>query len=205
MEKKQVYFDKIIDEWKGKVNDLTSELDASRKEARNYSTEVSRTKAIYEENAEQIEVARRENKNLAEEIKDLAEQISQGGRNIHEIEKQRNRLQVEKDELAGALEEAESALEQEENKVLRVQLELSQVRQEVDRRLQEKEEEFANTRKNHQRALDSMQASLEAESNGKSEALRMKKKLESEINELEIALDHSNKANAEAQKTVKKY
>src|SRR5690606_10780371 len=86
-----------------------------------------------------------------------------------------------------------------------VQLELSQVRQEVDRRLQEKEEEFENTRKNHQRALDSMQASLEAEANGKLEALKMKKKLESDINELEIALDHSNKSNAEAQKTVKKY
>lgn len=33
----------------------------------------------------------------------------------------------------------------------------------------------------------------------------MKKKLESDINELEIALDHSNKANAEAQKAIKKY
>ena len=61
-----------------------------------------------------------------------------------------------------------------------------------------KDEEFENTRKNHQRALDSMQASLEAEARGKAEALRMKKKLESDINELEIALDHANKANAEA-------
>lgn len=50
-----------------------------------------------------------------------------------------------------------------------------------------------------------MQASLEAESNGKLEALKMKKKLESDINELEIALDHSNKSNAEAQKSIKKY
>lgn len=48
-------------------------------------------------------------------------------------------------------------------------------------------------RKNHQRALDSMQASLEAEAKGKAEALRMKKKLEADINELEIALDHANK------------
>lgn len=49
-----------------------------------------------------------------------------------------------------------------------------------------------------------MQASLEAEAKGKAEALRMKKKLESDINELEIALDHSNKANADLQKHVKK-
>lgn len=49
-----------------------------------------------------------------------------------------------------------------------------------------------------------MQASLEAEAKGKAEALRMKKKLESDINELEIALDHSNKANADLQKHIKK-
>merc|ERR1711872_327586 len=65
--------------------------------------------------------------------------------------------------------------------------------------------EFENSRKNHARAMDSLQASLEAESRAKAEALRIKKKLESDINELEIALDHANKANAEAHKSVKRY
>ena len=60
-------------------------------------------------------------------------------------------------------------------------------------------------RKNHQRAMESMQASLEAEQRSKCEALRIKKKLEGDINELEIALDHSNKANSEAQKSIKRY
>ncbi|XP_048508133.1 myosin heavy chain, muscle isoform X17 [Athalia rosae] len=204
-EKKQKAFDKIIGEWKLKVDDLAAELDASQKECRNYSTELFRLKGAYEEGQEQLEAVRRENKNLADEVKDLLDQIGEGGRNIHEIEKARKRLEAEKDELQAALEEAEAALEQEENKVLRSQLELSQVRQEIDRRIQEKEEEFENTRKNHQRALDSMQASLEAEAKGKAEALRMKKKLEADINELEIALDHANKANAEAQKNIKRY
>ena len=53
--------------------------------------------------------------------------------------------------------------------------------------------------------MDSMQASLEAESRAKAEALRIKKKLESDINELEIALDHANKANSEAHKSIKRY
>jgi len=90
---------------------------------------------------------------LSDEVKDLLDQIGEGGRNIHEIEKARKRLEVEKDELQAALEEAEAALEQEENKVLRSQLELSQVRQEIDRRIQEKEEEFENTRWVKQPAL----------------------------------------------------
>merc|ERR1711993_233825 len=128
-----------------------------------------------------------------------------GGRSIHELDKQRRRLEVEKEELQGALEEAEGSLEQEENKVLRAQLELGQVRQEIDRKIQEKVEEFENTRKNHQRAMDSMQASLEAENRAKSEALRIKKKVEGDINELEIALDHANKANSEGHKSVKRY
>merc|ERR1711997_1094764 len=52
---------------------------------------------------------------------------------------------------------------------------------------------------------DSLGASLEAEQRAKSEALRIKKKLESDINELEIALDHANKANSEGQKAIKRY
>ena len=53
--------------------------------------------------------------------------------------------------------------------------------------------------------MDSLGASLEAESRAKAESLRIKKKLESDINELEIALDHANKANAEAHKSIKRY
>merc|ERR1712080_651762 len=65
--------------------------------------------------------------------------------------------------------------------------------------------EFENSRKHHARAMESMQASLESEQNAKAEALRMKKNLEGEINELEIAVDHANKANNEAQKAIKRY
>merc|ERR1711988_914497 len=120
-------------------------------------------------------------------------------------DKQRRRLEVEKEELQSALEEAEGALEAEENKVLRAQLELAQLKQEIDRKIAEKEEEFENTRKNHARAMDSIHASLESEQRAKTEALRIKKKLEGDINELEIAVDQANKANSEAGKAIKRY
>merc|ERR1719384_1685116 len=184
---------------------MTAEVEACNSEFRNYSSEVARLKSAFEETQEQMDVVKRENKNLADEIRDLLDQLGDGGRSIHDLDKQRRRLEVEKEELQSALEEAEGALEAEENKVLRAQLELAQLKQEIDRKIHEKEEEFENTRKNHQRAMDSMQASLEAESRAKAEALRIKKKLESDINELEIALDHANKANAEAHKSVKRY
>ena len=47
--------------------------------------------------------------------------------------------------------------------------------------------------------------SLEAEQRSKGEALRIKKKLEGDINELEIGLDQANKANAEGLKAIKRY
>merc|ERR1711878_105617 len=204
-EKRGKNFDKVVGEWKAKADDLMAELDAAHSEARNYSNERFRLKAAWDEVVEQLDVVRRENKNLADEIKDLLDQLGDGGRSIHELDKQRRRLEVEKEELQAALEEAEAALEQEENKVLRAQLELGQVRQEIDRKIAEKVEEFENTRKNHMRAMDSLQASLDAEQRAKAEALRIKKKLEGDINELEIALDHANKANSEAQKAIKRY
>merc|ERR1711931_241462 len=127
------------------------------------------------------------------------------GRSIHEIDKIRKRLEAEKMELQAALEEAEGALEQEENKVLRAQLELTQVKQEIERRIAEKEEEFEMTRKNYMKALDGMQSALEMETKGKAEALRMKKKLEADVVELETSLEHANAANAESQRTIKRY
>jgi len=180
-------------------------MEASLRECRNVNSELFRLKAAWDEGIENLDSVRRENKNLADEIKDLLDQLGEGGKSIHELDRQRRRLQLEKDELQAALEEAESALEQEENKVVRAGLELQQVKQEIDRRLQEKEEEFESTRKNYQRTIDSMQASLEAEIKGKQEALRVKKKIEADINELEMSLDHANKANAEEQKQIKRY
>ena len=53
--------------------------------------------------------------------------------------------------------------------------------------------------------MESMLASLEFEKGAKAETLRGKKNLEGEINELEIAVDHANKANNEAQKSIKRY
>ncbi|XP_069125116.1 myosin heavy chain, striated muscle isoform X8 [Argopecten irradians] len=205
MEKKQRAFDKTTAEWQAKVNSLQSELENSQKESRGYSAELYRIKASIEEYQDSIGALRRENKNLADEIHDLTDQLSEGGRSTHELDKARRRLEMEKEELQAALEEAEGALEQEEAKVMRAQLEIATVRNEIDKRIQEKEEEFDNTRRNHQRALESMQASLEAEAKGKADAMRIKKKLEQDINELEVALDASNRGKAEMEKTVKRY
>merc|ERR1712033_107622 len=204
-EKRAKNFDKVLGEWQSKASDVAAEVAASQDEGRNYSSELFRLKAAQAESTEALDIVKRENKNLADEIKDLLDQLGDGGRSIHDLDKQRRRLETEKEELQAALEEAEATLEMEENKVLRAQLELAQVKQEIDRRVAEKEDEFNNTRKNHARAMDSIGASIETEQRAKGEALRVKKQLEGEINELEIGLDHANKANSEGLKSIKRY
>jgi len=204
-EKRQRSFDKVIDEWKRKVADLQAELEKAQRENRATAAEVYKLRAQLDEAKDATDAVRRENKNLSDEIHDLTDQLGEGGRSVHEIDKLRRRLELEKEELQAALEEAEGALEQEEAKVARAQQEFNSIRGDIDRRLAEKDEEFESSRKNHQRALESMQASLEAEARGKAEALRSKKKLEQDINELEVALDNANRARAEADKNAKKF
>ncbi|XP_057175658.1 myosin-6 isoform X2 [Triplophysa rosa] len=203
LDKKQRNFDKVLSEWRQKFEETQSELDSSQKESRSLSTELFKLKNSYEEALDQLETIKRENKNLQEEITDLTEQIGEGNKAIHELEKVKKTLDHEKSDIHAALEEAEGTLEHEESKTLRIQLELSQVRTEVERKLAERDEEIDNLRRNHQRALDSMQTTLEAETRARNEANRVKKKMEGDLNEMEIQLNHANRQAVESQRLVR--
>uniref|UniRef100_A0A452IZJ3 Myosin motor domain-containing protein n=1 Tax=Gopherus agassizii TaxID=38772 RepID=A0A452IZJ3_9SAUR len=203
LDKKQRNFDRILAEWKQKYEETQAELEASQKESRSLSTELFKLKNAYEESLDNLETLKRENKNLQEEIADLTDQISLSGKTIHELEKVKKALESEKTDIQAALEEAEGALEHEESKTLRIQLELSQIKADVERKLAEKDEEFENLRRNHQRAMESMQATLDAEAKARNEAIRLRKKMEGDLNEMEIQLSHANRQAAESQKLVR--
>ncbi|ELW53085.1 Myosin-8 [Tupaia chinensis] len=193
LDKKQRNFDKILAEWKQKYEETHAELEASQKEARSLGTELFKMKNAYEESLDQLETLKRENKNLQQEISDLTEQIAEGGKRIHELEKIKKQVEQEKSELQAALEEAEASLEHEEGKILRIQLELNQVKSEIDRKIAEKDEEIDQLKRNHIRVVESMQSTLDAEIRS-----RLKKKMEGDLNEMEIQLNHANRMAAEA-------
>ncbi|KAM5191613.1 myosin-7-like [Mantella aurantiaca] len=203
LDKKQRNFDKVLTEWKQKFEESQTELEVSQKEARSLSTELFKLKNAYEESLEHLETFKRENKNLQEEISDLTEQLGESGKSIHELEKIRKQLEQEKIEIQSALEEAEASLEHEEGKILRAQLELHQVKTDFERKLAEKDEEMEQAKRNNQRMVDSLQTSLEAETRSRNEALRIKKKMEGDLNEMEVQLSQANRQAAEAQKQVK--
>ncbi|PNI58736.1 MYH2 isoform 4 [Pan troglodytes] len=198
LDKKQRNFDKILAEWKQKCEETHAELEASQKEARSLGTELFKIKNAYEESLDQLETLKRENKNLQQEISDLTEQIAEGGKRIHELEKIKKQVEQEKCELQAALEEAEASLEHEEGKILRIQLELNQVKSEVDRKIAEKDEEIDQMKRNHIRIVESMQSTLDAEIRSRNDAIRLKKKMEGDLNEMEIQLNHANRMAAEA-------
>uniref|UniRef100_A0A8C4TK45 Myosin heavy chain 2 n=1 Tax=Erpetoichthys calabaricus TaxID=27687 RepID=A0A8C4TK45_ERPCA len=203
LDKKQRNFDKVLAEWKQKYEECQAELEASVKEARSLSTELFKLKNSYEESLDHLETLKRENKNLQQEIADLTEQIGESGKVIHELEKAKKQAEQEKLELQAALEEAESSLEHEEAKILRIQLELTQVKSEIDRKIAEKDEEIDQMKRNHQRVVETMQSALDAEIRSRNDALRLKKKMEGDLNEMEIQLSHANRQAAEAQKNLR--
>lgn len=86
---------------------------------------------------------------------------------------------------------------------MRVQLELSQVKSELDRKVTEKDEEIEQIKRNSQRAVEAMQSVLDAEIRSRNDALRLKKKMEGDLNEMEIQLSHANRQVAETQKHLR--
>lgn len=73
----------------------------------------------------------------------------------------------------------------------------------IERKLAEKDEEMEQAKRNQQRTVDTLQSSLEAETRSRNEALRLKKKMEGDLNEMEIQLSQANRQAAEAQKHLK--
>lgn len=96
-----------------------------------------------------------------------------------------------------------AALEHEEAKILRIQLELTQVKSEIDRKIAEKDEEIEQLKRNYQRTVETMQSALDAEVRSRNEAIRLKKKMEGDLNEIEIQLSHANRQAAETLKHLR--
>jgi myosin protein heavy chain len=58
-------------------------------------------------------------------------------------------------------------------------------------------------KRNSLRVIDSMQSNLDSEIRSRNDALRIKKKMEGDLNEMEIQLSHANRQASEAQKQLR--
>merc|ERR1719178_373595 len=92
-EKRGKNFDKVLGEWQSKAADVSAEVAASQDEGRNYTSELFRLKATQDEALEQLDIVKRENKNLAEENKVLRAQLELG-----QVKQEIDRRVAEKEE-----------------------------------------------------------------------------------------------------------
>lgn len=51
--------------------------------------------------------------------------------------------------------------------------------------------------------MESMQATLDAEAKSRNEAVRLRKKMEGDLNEIEVQLNHANRQASESQKLLR--
>ncbi|XP_062948083.1 myosin-15 [Cynocephalus volans] len=202
LDQKQQQSDKALADWKQKHEESQELLDASQKEVRALGTELLKFKHAYEESTMGQEMLQRENKKLQEEISNLTNQVREGNKNLIEMEKVKKLIEQEKSEAQVTLEEAEGALERNESKILHYQLELLEAKSDLERRLSEKDEEIENFRRKQQCAIDSLQSSLESEARSRMEATRLKKKMEEDLNEMELQLRCANRQASEANKSL---
>ncbi|XP_063208267.1 myosin-3-like isoform X3 [Chroicocephalus ridibundus] len=180
------------------------------------NSEVAQWRTKYETDAiqrtEELEEAK---KKLSQRLQETGKQAESVNSKCVSLEKMKLKLQGEVEDLtvdkerastlAAALEKKQqnfdkAALEHEEVKILGVNQELTQIKSEIDRKIAEKDEEISQLKKNHQRTVETMQGVLDAEIRSKSESLKLKKKMEGDLNEMEIQLSHANSQAAEAQK-----
>ncbi|KAH8379047.1 hypothetical protein KR009_002819 [Drosophila setifemur] len=93
----------------------------------------------------------------------------------------------------------------EEQRGQRLAADFNQYRHDAERRLAEKDEEVEAIRKQTSIEIEQLHARvIEAETRLKTEVIRIKKKLQIQITELEMSLDVANKTNIDLQKVIKK-
>ena len=101
------------------------------------------------------------------------------------------------------IDESEAAVESEENKHIRLTAEINQRKQDLERRCAEKDDEAEQLRRNGQRALETLQANLDGEIRARGDAVRNRKKMEADFNDMEIQLKTATRSAEEAQRQVK--
>jgi len=204
-EKKAKKADASISDWKLKVSELEAQIESSQQEARKAAAEAVKQRKAAVENDANFEAAKKEIKSLAAELKAATENIGEGGgKNNAETEKLVRKLTGENEELTAALEEAQTTLESESAKLLKTTLEYSSFKASSDRNAADAASEIENSRRNHQRAIEALQGTIDAEVNAKAILQKDAKTNAATIASLEAALEGAERGSTESGKSVKR-
>jgi len=179
--------------------------EVAQRDLRTKQVEVSRLSGELDKTRDQKDQLARENKKMGDELRESKNTVSELTRRLHEYELEIRRLENEREELTAAYKEAEAGRKAEEKRAQSLASEYGQFRHDAERRIQIKEEEVEAIRKQTSIEIEQLNARvMDAETKLKSEVLRIKKKMQITITELEMSLDVANKTNLDLQKTIKR-
>ncbi|CAH2291983.1 myosin heavy chain, skeletal muscle, adult-like [Pelobates cultripes] len=160
------------------------------------NSEVAQWRTKYETDAiqrtEELEEAK---KKLAQRLQEAEEQVEALNAKCSSLEKTKQRLQMEVDDLMMDVERSNAAAAALDKKQRNFD--------KVDRKVAEKDEEIDQIKRNSQRVIDTLTSTLESEIRSRNDALRAKKKMEGDINEMEIQMSHATRQLVETQKQLK--
>jgi len=192
-------------ELRSRLEETVVLYENSQRDLKNKQVELTRVSHELDSTKNQRDGLARENQKLTHENQEARNTITELTRRYHEFEIELRRLENERDELTAAYKEAEAGRKAEEQRAQRLASEYGQYRHEAERRLAEKDEEVEAIRKQTAIEIEQLNARVvEAETRLKTEVMRIKKKLQIHITELEMSLDVANKTNIDLQKIVKK-
>jgi chromosome segregation ATPase len=187
-----------------RVEELETELHASRADAQRFQADATRLKQLSDDLQSKLDAMTRENSKLNEALKDKDGQLKDLTHQSQEWTSIRIELLAERDGLTGQLGEQQKALHDLQSRLEAANNAGNQARSELEARLREKDDEMENNRRTSQRTIEELQrTTLELETRLKGEASRLKKKFESEIHEFEIQIDNLNRTNGELAKNSK--
>uniref|UniRef100_A0A4Y0BSA0 Myosin tail domain-containing protein n=2 Tax=Anopheles funestus TaxID=62324 RepID=A0A4Y0BSA0_ANOFN len=192
-------------EIKTRLEETIALYDASQRDLRQRTADFQRLSHELDKTREQKDQLGRDNNKLQNELHESRSTVTELTRRLHEYEVELRRLENEREELTAAYKEAEAGRKAEEKRAQALAAEYGQFRHDTERRLLEKDEEIETIRKQTSIEIEQLNARVvEAETKLKSEVMRIKKKLQIQITELEMSLDVANHTNIELQKTIKK-
>ncbi|XP_017138503.1 paramyosin, long form isoform X1 [Drosophila miranda] len=192
-------------ELKSRLDETIILYENSQRDLKNKQIDLVRTVHELDKVKDNNNQLARENKKLGDDLHDAKGAINELNRRLHELELELRRLENERDELTAAYKEAEAGRKAEEQRGQRLAADFNQYRHDAERRLAEKDEEVEAIRKQTSIEIEQLSARVvEAETRLKTEVIRIKKKLQIQITELEMSLDVANKTNIDLQKVIKK-
>ncbi|KAG9333855.1 hypothetical protein JZ751_010005 [Albula glossodonta] len=179
----------------GEVEDLMIDVERANAQAanldkkqRNFDKVLAEWKQKYEEGQAELEGAQKEARSLSTELFKMKNSYEEALDQLETLKRENKNLQQEISDLTEQLGETGKTIHELEKAKKIVETEKA----EIQTALEEAE-----------RVADSMQTTLDAEVRSRNDALRVKKKMEGDLNEMEIQLSHANRQAAEAQKQLR--